>query len=134
MENIKKRLFSSQATQRVSTAGLSVIPIAAHPVRLQPNISVPPVPHPTPYHSLAILASSRGLLIRPVLGDNTESTSLLCIEWGPSGTIQELPCDCKENNLSESDWSNAAIVYGVLGCLRLFAGTLVSLARRKDRI
>lgn len=98
----------------------------AHPgplsntIGLEPKYTVPPVPHPNPYHHLDILVSRNGLLLRPHIPGYGRSESYVRIYWGLAGKV-ELVEDTVAKD-SELDWSKAAVVYGVLGTLDLFTG------------
>ena len=83
---------------------------------LEPKYTVPPTPHPNPYHHLDVLVSSEGLLLRPHLPGHNQTRSYVRISWGLAGKV-ELVEDAKD-----LDWSKAAVVYGVLGSLDLFTG------------
>ena len=87
---------------------------------LQPKYTVPPVPHPNPYHHLDILVSSKGLLLRPHIPGYSHTESYVRISWGLAGKV-ELVEDTAAKD-PELDWSKAAVVYGVLGSLDLFTG------------
>lgn len=119
--NKVKQFFQPQITQKSATSDFSASPITAHSVGMLPKFTVPPVPHPTPHYRLAVLADANGLLIRPMIQGVKRPGSLICISWGTSLTIQELPIECEENN--RPDWSEAAVVYGILGCLKLNSST-----------
>lgn len=87
---------------------------------LEPKYTVPPVPHPNPYHHLEILVSSEGLLLRPHLPGYDHTESYVRISWGLAGKV-ELVEDVAAKD-PELDWSKAAVVYGILGSLDLFTG------------
>lgn len=118
-----KKLFRTslrpQASER-RTGSLADFPVpqalvnGALPVGLQPKFTVPPVPHPTPYYRISILAAKSGLLLRPATSDNPDT--FVRVPWGENVVVEEIAND------AELDWNDAAIVYGVLGMLQLNAG------------
>lgn len=129
MEKIPKRLFQFKSAQNSPSTSVSASPVMAHSTGLQPKFTVPPVPHPTPHYRLAILATPGGLLIRPVIPGVPRPSSLLRMPWGTSVTLQELPGDSDEGKLP--GWTQAAVVYGVLGCLKLNSGMLSVLINKE---
>lgn len=105
-------------------------PIApAHPgpfsnkTGLEPKYTVPPVPHPNPYHYIEILVSSKGLLLRPHIPGRQYTGSFVRIDWGLAGKVELIEDTAAED--PELDWSKAAVVYGILGSLDLFTGMWV---------
>ena len=123
-----KRFFKLTGTPSPKPASTSKPPPLApvHPgplastTGLEPKYTVPPVPHPNPYHRLEILVSGKGLLLRPHIPGYNHPESYVRINWGLAGNVEVVEdTDTKDPEL---DWSKAAVVYGVLGSLDLFTG------------
>lgn len=77
---------------------------------------MPPTPHP-PHDHIALLVTNGGLLLRPhVIGATLESH--VKIAWGKQVQVTEQPGDGDE----AGDWSEAVIVYGIVGALELLEG------------
>lgn len=123
-----KRLFRKNQPERISSPPPVVPPDYPAPqavansalaVGLQPKFTVPPVPHPTPYHRLATLATKNGLLFRPVIPSGVLPESHIRIPWGDSIQIDEID---GSGNDSGVDWESAAIIFGILGTLKLNSG------------
>ena len=94
--------------------------LAAHTTAstgLQPKYTVPPVPHPCPYDHIAVLVASDGLLLRPHFDPPTRPESHLRIAWGKPAKVESL------DEAEGLDWSNAVIIYGLVGILELFSST-----------
>lgn len=90
---------------------------ASGSVGLKPRDVLPPVPHSYPYHSIAILATNDGLLLRPNIEDrSSQATSHVRIAWGKDILVEEL-----QGAGAEHDWSKAAFIHGVLGTVKLFS-------------
>lgn len=124
-----KRLFLKPFKPRASqqpppTAQPASVQQTAHTTGLQPKFVVPPVPHPCPHDSLAILASPSGLLVRPYLNGRAKAQSHVRITWGRDNQVEEIHNDGEADGL---DWPGAAISHGIVGILSLFAGTVYSL-------
>ena len=92
----------------------------ANTTGLEPKYTVPPVPHPNPYHRLEILVSKEGLLLRPYIPGYNHPESYVRINWGLTGKVEAVEATATKD--PELDWSKAAVVYGVLGSLDLFTG------------
>lgn len=98
----------------------STLPATTHTtVSLQPKFMLPPVPHPCPYEHIAIVATSNGLLLRPQLPKGVLPESHVRIAWGKEGQIEDVH---DSGEIDGVDWSESAIVYGIVGILNLFAG------------
>ncbi|KAL1743446.1 SacI homology domain-containing protein [Schizophyllum fasciatum] len=111
------------AATSTSTPATPVTPTVAHTTGLQAKFVVPPVPHPAPYHYLCLLARPEGLLIRPHLpGQECDDVqSYVRVPWGSPVTAEEVQAD----EHSRIDWSEGAVVYGLLGSLDLFSSAYV---------
>lgn len=96
-------------------------------IGLGPKYTVPPVPHPNPYHHLDILVSSKGLLLRPHIPKHNHAEPYVRISWGLAGKVELVEGAAAKD--SELDWSKAAVVYGILGSLDLFTGMWLSVGR-----
>jgi len=95
-----------------------VIGTTSHTTGLQPKYIVPPVPHPIPYDHLSLLVTKEGLLVRPHPG----SASHVRIGWGKPVNIEEITSN---GGPDAAEWEkDAAIVYGIIGILELFSGTI----------
>ncbi|KAL0946733.1 hypothetical protein HGRIS_012912 [Hohenbuehelia grisea] len=100
------------ATNQPQQAHLSnlVLPQAG----LKPKYTVPPVPHPSPHEYIGLLATRDGILLHP---HRAKDPSCLRIPWGTNAKVEEV------NAVGgELDWSEAVIVYGIIGILDLFSG------------
>lgn len=96
-----------------STLGGTTL-VGLHP-RLLDNIST--VLHPTPYYRIAILATSDGILIRPLIPGVVTPETYIRIPWGDKLNVQEL--SSHTTTVDPIKWNSAAVAYGILGCLEL---------------
>jgi hypothetical protein len=124
------------SNQKSPVHSQTIIPVSAmaHTPVLQPKYVVPPVPHPCPHDHLAILATEDGLLIRPhIPGQVGERIvgfeSHVRVSWGKSVKVEEVT-SCGENY----DWTDSAIIYGIVGILELYSSELFLLIYRLIRI
>ena len=101
-----------------SPPGNSALSVGLHPTF---NVNVPPVPHPTPYYRIAILATKDALLLRPAIPGVSTPHSYVRIPWGNNFDLEDVSDQSEE---SRENWDAAAIVFGILGCLKLTTGTL----------
>lgn len=99
-----------------TTSALSAAAVGLHP---KLNVTLPPVPHPTPYYRIAILATKGALLLRPLIPGVSKPHYHVRIPWGDSFNIEELPGNAEG---ADEAWGDAAIVFGILGCLKLTSG------------
>jgi hypothetical protein len=84
----------------------------------RPRSTAPAEPLPSEiWHELTILATESGLLVRPVLPD---AAMQLRISWGKDGEVAHVKATKKD----EHDWSTGVTVYGLVGVLSLFSGTV----------
>jgi hypothetical protein len=84
----------------------------------RPKSTAPAKPLPSEiWHELTVLATESGLLVRPVL---PEATMQLRISWGRDGEVAQV----KATKQDEHDWSTGVTVYGLVGILSLFSGTV----------
>lgn len=113
--------FRPKSTQQ--TPPIAQPASVAHTTGLQPRFVVPPVPHPCPHEQLALVASSDGLLLRPYLNARTAPESYVRIAWGKDPLVEEIK---DGGDIEGVDWSEAAMVYGIVGMLNLFTGTVYS--------
>lgn len=90
-------------------------------VRPKLNFELSAVPHPTPYYRIAVLASDDALLLRPVISGVSRPHSFVRIPWGASVQPEEVTYSTDSRD-EEANWNDAAIVFGILGCLQLTAG------------
>ena len=119
-----KRLFRLSRSAAQKDAVDSSVPtnVGVHP---KLHFELPAVPHPTPYYRLAITTAADALLLRPVISGISQPHSFVRIPWGDVVQPEEVNYGAEANesrSLAEADWSNAAIVHGILGCLQLTAG------------
>lgn len=101
-----------------SAAGNSALSVGLHP---KFNVIVPPVPHPTPYYRIAILATKHALLLRPAIPGVTTPQSCVRVPWGNTLDLENVSDQPKD---SEENWDAAAVVCGIIGCLKLKTGML----------
>ena len=94
----------------------------SHATGLQPKYVLPPLPHPCPHEHIAIVATERGLLLRPHFLSETHVESYICIPWGKNATVEELP---HGEEFDHIDWSESVVVYGIVGILTLFTGICI---------
>lgn len=120
-----KRLFSKSGAKppAKSLSTSTSVPVTAkttapHTTGLQPKDIVPPVPHPYPYDSIALLVSEDGLLLRPNLSEPDAALGCVRVAWGKGGQIEEL----SGGSGKVYDWKEAIIVHGIIGILELFSG------------
>ena len=102
------------------------MPLNTHSTGLQPKFLVPPLPHPCPHEHIAVLATPKGLLLRPHLGNGARPESHVRVSWGKEAKVEEIPNAGDEDG---ADWSECVVVYGIIGILNLFTGTLSSMSR-----
>ncbi|KAI0345325.1 hypothetical protein BDW22DRAFT_1426997 [Trametopsis cervina] len=103
-----------------ATPTTSSNPPPVHTTALQPKFILPPIPHPAPYEYIAIIATPEGLLLRPHLQDGTRPESHVRIAWGKEGKVEEIKNDSDKDDV---DWSNAVVVYGIIGIMTLFTAS-----------
>ena len=94
--------------------------------RLRSTAPVEPLPSEI-WHELTILATESGLLVRPMLPDPARQ---LRISWGKDGKVAQVEAT-KED---EHDWSTGVTVYGMVGILSLFSGTVAPEAKIESLI
>ncbi|KAH9930723.1 SacI homology domain-containing protein [Fomitopsis serialis] len=92
----KTKIVPASPVNPVSTA-----PGGSHATGLQPKYVLPPLPHPCPHEHIAIIATDRGLLLRPHFLSETHVESYVCIPWGKNATVEDV------------------VVYGIVGILTL---------------
>lgn len=119
-----KRFFSKSSKNQPST---SAVPphndLVVHTPILPPKFVVPPVPYPRPHDHIAILPTQDGLLLRPYVACQGESDHYVRITWGKLPEIQELQGATQNTSVN---WGIAVVVYGIVGILELFTGSLSS--------
>lgn len=124
-----KKLFrlSKPPVQKESLDSSLSTGVGVHP-RL--DFQLPPVPHPTPYYRIALIAASDGLLLRPVISGVLKPHAFVRIPWGNDIQPEEINYGPESANVNttEASWNDAAVVYGILGCVRLTAGEALHLA------
>lgn len=87
-------------------------------VKERPRSIAPVEPPPSKiWHELTILATESGLLVRPV---SPEAAVQMRICWGKNGNVAQV----KATKEDEHDWSAGVTVYGMVGILSLFTGTV----------
>jgi len=124
-----KRWFSFQRDKKpvpivpppsAPAASHSPIPtkkLAALP-KERPRSTAPAEPLPSGiWHELTILVTESGLLVRPVL---PVAAMQLRISWGKDGEVAQV----KATKEDAHDWSMGVTVYGLVGILSLFSGTV----------
>ena len=126
MKKLFRKTLRSQASESATTSCTDFpVPQAvvnsALPVGLQPKFTVPPIPHPTPHYRIAVFASESGLILRPVT--SADYNAHVRVSWGESLAVEQLD---GSGEVTEDEWENAAVVYGVLGMLRLNAGMMLA--------
>ncbi|KAJ8462179.1 hypothetical protein ONZ45_g18030 [Pleurotus djamor] len=95
---------------------------------LQPKYTIPPVPHPSPYAYIALLATPRGLLIRP--HDVKHPSNHVVLRWGKHLVVEELD---GSGDSDSAEWTRSSIAYGIVGVLELFSGPfLLVISSRVD--
>jgi phosphatidylinositol 4-phosphatase len=117
-----KRFFSKSSKNQPST---SAVPphndLVVHTPVLPPKFVVPPALSPRPHDYIAILPAQDGLLLRPHVARQGESDHYVRITWGKVPEIEELQGGMHNASVN---WATAVIVYGVVGILELFTGSL----------
>ncbi|KAI0780655.1 SacI homology domain-containing protein [Trametes elegans] len=134
-----KRLLSKTFRNSVSAAkpAQPVGAVAAttnppvHHTGLQPKDTLPPVPHPCPYEHISILATPKGLLLRPRYPGHTQdlSESEVRVEWGKGGKVETLSPDAVE-----ADWDESVVVYGILGFLELYSASYLLVISSRNEV
>ncbi|KAJ3818742.1 SacI homology domain-containing protein [Lentinula raphanica] len=99
----------------------AVTTTSAHTTGLQRKDIIPPIPHPYPYDSIALLVTRDGLLLRPNLAESDNRTSYVRIAWGKGSDVEEMPGDTSDMY----EWKEAIVVYGIVGILELFSASYV---------
>ncbi|KAJ3920013.1 SacI homology domain-containing protein [Lentinula edodes] len=130
-----KRLFSKSGAKppAKSLSTSTSVPVTAkttapHTTGLQPKDIVPPVPHPYPYDSIALLVSEDGLLLRPNLSEPDAALGCVRVAWGKGGQIEEL----SGGSGKVYDWKEAIIVHGIIGILELFSASYILVVIAKE--
>ena len=120
-----KRLFSKSSKSQPSTsAPLAQTNVAVYKPAPHPKYIVPPTSHPRPHDHIAVLPTQDGLLLRPHVARQGESDHYVRITWGKVPEIKEFQGSIPTPGVN---WTLAVIVYGIVGILDLFAGSLSSL-------
>ena len=121
---LMKRLFSKSPKSQPS-ASTSAAPAQNNVVKPPPppKAFVPPTSHPRPYDHIAVLPTQDGLLLRPHVAHQGESDHYVRIAWGKVPEIKEFQGSVPTPGVN---WTLAVIVYGIVGILDLFAGSLSS--------
>jgi len=121
-----KRLFSKKRTVPISSGSGLSSPSAnpvAHNTGLSPKPALPPGPHPRSYDHIAILPTKDGLLLRPRIEHGVLSGSYVKLGWTRSPRVEELEGNGESYGAL---WGQSVTVYGIIGILDLFTGTLLS--------
>jgi hypothetical protein len=121
-----KRFFSKSSKNQPSTPAVSTPThddLVVHTPVLPPKFVVPPVPYPRPHDHIAILSTQDGLLLRPYVTRQDESDHYVRITWGKLPEIEELRGATQNASVN---WGAAVVVYGIVGILELFTGSLSS--------
>ena len=124
-----KRLLSiplpkskGRSSRQSSTSGIqpSLLDATTHNVKpsLPTKFLATAVPHPKPFDRLLVLATAEGLLLRP---DIPHYETLVRISWGKDGKVEQVAAN---SVAGVPDWSTAALIYGIIGLVRLFTGDL----------
>jgi len=120
-----RRLFSKPSKSQPST---STPPaqndVVVHKPAPRPKSTVPPTSHPRPHDHIAVLPTQDGLLLRPHVARQGESDHYVRITWGKVPEIKEFQGSIPTPGVN---WTLAVVVYGIVGILDLFAGSLSSL-------
>jgi hypothetical protein len=88
----------------------------------RPKSTAPVEPLPSGiWHELTILATESGLLVRPVPPD---AAMQMRVSWGKESKVAKV----KATKEDEHDWSTGVTVYGMVGILPLFSGTVAPAA------
>ncbi|KAH9843189.1 SacI homology domain-containing protein [Rhodofomes roseus] len=109
----------------------STAPGGSHTTGLQPKYVLPPLPHPCPHEHIAIIATDRGLLLRPHFLSETHVESYVCIPWGKNATVEELP---HGEEFDHIDWSESVVVYGIVGILSLFTASYLLIVTARAEV
>ncbi|KZT71284.1 hypothetical protein DAEQUDRAFT_724233 [Daedalea quercina L-15889] len=102
-----------------------------HATGLQPKYVLPPLPHPCPHEHIAIVATDRGLLLRPHFLSETHVESYICIPWGKNAAVEELP---HGEEFDHIDWSEGVVVYGIAGILTLFSASYLLVISARSEV
>ena len=117
-----KRLFYKSPKSSFPKPSASVHnDLIAHTPALQPKFVVPPVPHPRSHDHIAVLPTEEGLFLRPHRTHQDDSDHYIRINWGKSPKFAEF-----HGSAQNVGWASAVIVYGIVGVLELFTGSLIS--------
>ena len=117
-----KRFFSKSSKNQPSTSPVSPHnDLVVHTPVLPPKFVVPPVLSPRPHDHIAILPTQDGLLLSPYVARQGGSDHYVRITWGKVPEIEELQGTMYNASVN---WEAAVIVYGVVGILELFTGSL----------
>lgn len=122
---LMKRFFSKSSKNQPSTPAVSPHNDIVHTPELPPKFVVPPVPHPRPHDHIAVLPTQDGLLLKPHITGQGGSNHYVRITWGKTPEIEEVQGAMQNANVN---WAVAIIVYGIVGILELFTGSLSSIA------
>ena len=119
---VMKRFFSKSPKKQPPMSAVSPRnDLVVHAPELPPKFVVPPVPHPRPHDHIALLPTQDGLLLRPHIAGQCESDHYVRITWGKIPEIEESPGAVQNSNVN---WAVTIIVYGIVGIIELFTGSL----------
>ena len=121
-----KRFFSKSSRNRqpstpAAPAQNNVVVRTSAP---QPKSAAPASSHPRPHDHIAVLPTQDGLLLRPQIARQGESDDSVRISWGKVPEVKQFQGPIPTVGVN---WTLAVIVYGVIGILDLFAGSLYTL-------
>lgn len=80
--------------------------------------------HPRPHDHIAVLPTQDGLLLRPHIARQGKSDEYVRIAWGKGPEIKQFQGPIPTAGVN---WTLAVVVYGIIGILDLFAGSLSTL-------
>jgi phosphatidylinositol 4-phosphatase len=117
-----KRFFSKSSKKQPPMSAVSPRnDLVVHAPELPPKFTVPPVPHPRPHDHIALFPTQDGLLLRPHIAGQGESHHYVRITWGKMPEIEESQGAMQNANVN---WAVTIIVYGIVGIIELFTGSL----------
>jgi len=121
-----KRLFSksSKNQQPSKPAAPARNNVVVRTPATQPKSVAPTASHPRPHDHIAVLPMQDGLLLRPHIARQDESAHYVRVAWGKVPDIKQFQGPVPTAGVN---WSLAVIVYGIIGILDLFAGSLSTL-------
>jgi len=122
-----KRLFSKSSKNRQPSTPAVLVQnnvVARTPAPQPKSVAPASASHPRPHDHIAVLPTQDGLLLRPHIARQGESDDYVRIAWGKVPEIKQFQGPIPTAGVNQT---LAVIVYGIIGIIDLFAGSLSTL-------